>query len=555
MDWQKSALLGAIGVVIFLLFIEWGEYQERNKPELAAPKSYQNETTPQVQPAVVDSDDDIPQIVSEAPVENPAPVNNQAQYVTVETDSLIITIDTHGGDIVQALLPKHLAELDNPNVPFTLMSNDNGRTYLARSGLFGKNGTDKSISDRPYFNVDKTRYKLKEGQERLVVDLVTEQDQVTITKRYIFNRGDYLIEVDYLIDNRSDAVWQAKLYGQIKRDTFVPPSDAGIGMQPFLGAATSTTEENYKKMDFGDIADESFKHSKEGSWVAMVQHYFVSAWIPPQDSNNTFEFKPAKNDNLFILQFTTPYIDVEPGQQKTIDSSFYAGPKDVYRLQEIAPYLDLVVDYSWLWWVAKPLFYFLNWIYSFIGNWGWSIIVLTIAVKAAFFQLSATSYRSMAKMRKLQPMMADLKTQYGSDRQRMSQELMKLYKKEKVNPMGGCLPILIQMPVFLALYWVLMESVELRHTPFLGWIDDLSVRDPYFILPLIMGVSMWFQQKLNPAPTDPTQAKIMQMMPIVFTLLFMWFPAGLVLYWVANNLISIAQQYIITRNIEKADTK
>ncbi|MEC8427220.1 MAG: membrane protein insertase YidC, partial [Pseudomonadota bacterium] len=338
-----------------------------------------------------------------------------------------------------------------------------------------------------------------------------------------------------------------------------PVETTALGMQPFLGAALTTTEENYKKFDFGDLSDEDlvrqggFKTTIQGGWVAMVQHYFLSAWIPDQEEMNKFSLRKSRGD-IYLMGFTSPQVTVAAGTQGVIKAGFYAGPKDIYRLEDISPYLDLTVDYGWLWWVAKPLFHVLNYIYGLLGSWGWSIIALTVLIKAVFFHLSATSYRSMAKMRKFGPEMQRMKDLYGDDRQRMQQEMMKLYKKEKINPLGGCLPILVQMPVFISLYWVLMESVELRHTPFLGWIDDLSVKDPLFILPLIMGATMWIQQKLNPTPPDPTQARIMQMMPIVFTFMFLWFPAGLVLYWVVNNTLSIAQQYVITRQIEAAES-
>src|SRR5690606_2559441 len=314
-------------------------------------------------------------------------------------------------------------------------------------------------------------------------------------------------------------------------------------MKPYLGAAITTPDENYKKISFDDLSDEPFKVVKEGGWVAMVQHCFISAWIPEAQDQNSYHLRQLGSQDMYLLGFTGPRTEVAPGTQGSIKARFYAGPKDTERLEEISPYLDLTVDYGWLWWIAKPLFWLLKTIHGFLGNWGLAIIGLTMVVKAAFFQLSAASYRSMAKMRKLAPKMAELKERCGDDRQKLSQEMMKLYKTEKVNPLGGCLPILVQMPVFLALYWTLMESVELRHAPFILWIQDLSVKDPYFVLPLIMGLTMFLQMRLNPAPPDPMQARIMQLMPFVFTFMFMWFPAGLVLYWVTNNTLGILQQW------------
>jgi YidC/Oxa1 family membrane protein insertase len=379
---------------------------------------------------------------------------------------------------------------------------------------------------------------------------VLQQGEVNITKRYTFTRGDYLINVQYLIDNKSANPWSAQLYGQIKRDSQNFVKVSALEMNPFLGAAITTADEKYKKITFADMAEKEEKVGVQGGWVAMVQHYFISAWIPDAASQNTYHLRKLGDNDLYLMGFTGKVNEVAPGTQATISAGFYAGPKDTERLEQISPYLDLTVDYGWLWWVAKPLFFVLKWIHGLVGNWGLAIIGLTLIVKALFFKLSATSYKSMAKMRKLAPKMAELKERLGDDRQKFSQEMMKMYKTEKVNPFGGCLPLLIQMPVFLALYYVLMESVELRHSPFFGWIFDLSVKDPYFVLPIIYGITMYFMQKLNPQPTDPMQARIMQMLPLIFTFMFLWFPAGLVLYWVTNNTLSIIQQYIITKQID-----
>lgn len=555
MDWQRTALLGAIAAVTILLFGEWSDFQERNQPQVDT-----STTLATTQPAsqlpslpaapTANNSSDLPSAPEQEakPVES-APVAS-AQLVSIKTDTLDVLINTEGGDIVKVALPQHMAELNGED-PFILLNQNSAQTYVARSGLVGPNGTDTSAG-RPLFSSSQNYYNMADGEDQLVVDLTLTQDGVDITKRFTFTRGDSLINVDYLIDNQSNESWKANLFAQIKRDRHQPVVKGGaVGVNPFLGAALTTTEENYKKFDFDDMDEQSFKTTIEGGWVAMVQHYFLSAWIPDQSLKNTFNLY-KNSQGLYLMGFTSPQVEVAAGQQGELKSSFYAGPKDVYRLEEISPYLDLTVDYGWLWWIAKPLFYFLHWIQSFVGSWGWSIIALTIVIKAAFFKLSATSYRSMANMRRVQPQMQSLKERFGDDRQKMSQELMKLYKTEKINPLGGCLPILVQMPVFIALYWVLLESVELRHTPFLLWIEDLSVKDPLFILPVIMGATMWIQQKLNPTPPDPTQARIMQMMPFIFTFMFMWFPAGLVVYWVVNNTLSIAQQYVITKQIENA---
>ncbi len=552
MDWQRNLLLVAMAAVTFMLFLEWDKFQQRRQPPPSAETTTLSSipAAPSVNPAAADSGD-IPTVEEPEDRAPEATAAVGAQLISVNTDSLALLIDSHGGDIVKVALPRHLASLKTPDIPFEMLNRTESHTYVAQSGLVGPNGTD-SADNRPVFSSAQNSYQLAEGEDTLVVDLTLQQGDVGITKRFTLRRGDYLIDIEYLIDNRSTETWKANLYGQINRDSFRPPVSAGFGVQPFLGAALTTPEENYKKFGFDDLREEDFETTKRGGWVAMVQHYFLSAWIPDQNVDNEFQLRQSGNRDLYLMRFISPRVEVAPASQGSLKASFYSGPKDVYRLEEISPYLDLTVDYGWLWWIAKPLFSFLNWIYGFVGSWGWSIIFLTIVVKAIFFPLSAASYRSMAKMRKVQPLMMDLKERYGDNRQKMSEELMKLYKKEKVNPLGGCLPVLVQMPVFIALYWVLLESVELRHTPFLGWINDLSVKDPWFILPVIMGVTMWIQFKLNPTPPDPTQAKIMQMMPFIFTLMFMWFPAGLVLYWVVNNTLSIAQQYVITKQIEAA---
>ena len=385
---------------------------------------------------------------------------------------------------------------------------------------------------------------------------ITDGD-VQVTKRFTFTRGDYLVNIDYLVKNRSDSQWKGNLFGQIKRDSSGDPSQelaSGMGMVPFLGTATTLPDERFAKFDFEDMAEKPLKQKMSGGWIAMIQHYFLSAWIPDQGKTHSYSTRvtPA---GFNIGGFVSPALVLDPGQEGRTGAGFYVGPKDQYRLADISEYLDLSVDYGWLWWIAQPLFWLLIKIYSFVGNWGVAIILLTVLIKAAFFKLSATSYRSMANMRRVQPQLQSIRERYSDDKQKQSQEMMNLYRKEKINPLSGCLPILVQMPVFIALYWVLMESVELRQAPFYGWINDLSVMDPYFILPLIMGASMWFQQKLAPPPPDPMQAKIMQWMPIIFTFFFLWFPAGLVLYWVTNNLLSIAQQWVITRQIEQAGSK
>ena len=549
MDWQKNILIAAILAVLFMLAIRWNTYQESHSPVVAPAE------TSEIPASTAAKSSDIPSATSTA---NPSTPNTTAvpstNLIKVATDSLLVTIDPVGGDIVRVALPRHLIDLKNPDSPFVLIDNTPDHLYRIQSGLIGANGTD-TAQGRPTYSVEKSEYILETGKDTLTVDLSLQQGDVKLTKRFNFTRGQYVVGVEYLIDNQSVNKWNGQLYGQIKRDSKNFTKTNAMMMNAYLGGAVTTKEENYKKVKFDDLRKAPFETVEQGGWVSLIQHYFISAWIPDPNTTNTFKLNQQGTNDVFLFSFIGSPVEVAPGAQGSIKANFYAGPKDTDALEKISPHLDLTVDYGFLWMIGEPLFWLLKHIHAFLGNWGLAIIGLTVIVKALFFHLSATSYRSMAKMKKLAPKMQEMKERYGDDRQKMSQEMMKLYKDEKVNPLGGCLPMLIQMPVFLALYWVLMESVELRHAPFYGWIKDLSVMDPYYVLPLIYGVTMWFMQKLNPQPTDPMQARVMQMLPLVFTFMFLWFPSGLVLYWVTNNILTIAQQYVITKQIENADSK
>jgi len=565
MDLQRSLLIGAIAVLSFMLLTKWVDFADtrtaasavENVRLSADPVTSTAELPVASAPDSTGSSDDLPSVTeSTAPPEAPAEkVLGNSRIIQVHSDVLQLAIDLAGGDIVELALPKFPAELAKPDVPFVLLEQNDTRTYIAQSGLIGANGIDKD--NRPTYTTAASIYRMAEGKNELVVDLSWQDDSgIKVTKRFSLARGDYLVRVEFLVENGSQNRWQANLFGQLKRDSSPTSSAApgGMGLNPFLGAALTQPDEHFTKFTFEEMAEEPFKATLPGGWIAMIQHYFLSAWIPDPAQSHTFSTR-VTNAGFNIAGFTSPALVVEPGQRGAVAADFFAGPKDQYRLKEISPYLDLSVDYGWLWWIAQPLFWLLTKIYSFVGNWGVAIILLTVTVKAAFYKLSATSYRSMANMRRVQPKMVEIREQYADDKQKQSQAMMELYRKEKINPMGGCLPILVQMPVFIALYWVLMESVELRQAPFILWIDDLSVMDPYFVLPLMMGASMFFMQMLNPPPPDPMQAKIMKWMPIVFTVFFLWFPAGLVLYWVVNNLLSMAQQYVITKRIESGAMK
>ncbi|NQD93497.1 membrane protein insertase YidC, partial [Pseudomonas sp. CrR25] len=456
------------------------------------------------------------------------------------------------GDVVQLNLPQYPRRQDRPDVPFQLFDNGGERTYLAQSGLTGTNGPDARASGRPLYSSEQRTFQLAEGQDQLVVELTFSEADVVYVKRFVFQRGQYDLKVEYRIDNQSAQAWTGNLFAQLKRDDSGDPSSStATGTATYLGAALWTQEKPYTKVSMGDMDDQNLRENVQGGWIAWLQHYFVTAWIPEKDTGNLVQTRKDSQGN-YIIGFTGPALNVPAGASAQTSAILYAGPKSQENLEALSPGLDLTVDYGILWFLAKPIFWLLGHIHTLLGNWGWSIIALTIIIKLAFFPLSAASYKSMARMRAVSPKLQALKEQFGDDRQKMSQAMMELYKKEKINPLGGCLPILVQMPVFLALYWVLLESVEMRQAPWLLWITDLSIKDPFFILPIIMGATMFIQQQLNPTPPDPMQARVMKLMPIIFTFFFLWFPAGLVLYWVVNNVLSIAQQWYITHKIEMA---
>ncbi len=573
MDIQRFLLIAASAALSLMLLVEWTAFKDARTANVDRERlvdraanygsDYDNTGEPNgINPEQLDvpagsaasQREDIPTINVPGDQKSPsAPeiTDNASHYVQVKTDTLEVVIDLRGGDIVETALPKFPENIETPDIPFVILEENNTRTYVAQSGLVGPNGID--TPERAVYSTPVSNYEMV-GKQPLTVTLTAMDTAaaVQVEKRYTFTPASYTIDLEYVMTNNGSERWSVVPFAQLKRDSSQPPSadKSGFGMQPFLGAATTTTDKRFKKFSFSDIQDDPWKASLPGGWIAIMQHYFVAAWIPAPNETHNYSTRQTKA-GFNIAGLTSPTVTVEPGGQSTYAAKLYVGPKDQPTLEKLAPHLDLVVDYGWLWWIAKPLFWVLTTIHEFVQNWGVAIILLTVLVKGAFFKLSAASYRSMAKMRKVQPKMQSIREQYADDKQKQSQAMMELYRKEKINPMGGCLPVLIQMPVFIALYWVLMESVELRQAPFALWINDLSVMDPYFVLPLLMGASMFFMQKLNPPPPDPMQAKIMQWLPVVFTFFFLWFPSGLVLYWVTNNLLSIAQQWVITRSIER----
>jgi len=440
--------------------------------------------------------------------------------------------------------------VQQPDHPFRLLKDDGAEIFIAQSGLLALND-GPAPNHYAQFTADQTEYRLADGQDALEVRLHwSDPSGVKVIKSYTFRRGSFLVELNQRVENGGASDWQGSQYRQFQR---TPPvksnSYFGGGVVTYTGAVISTPEQRYEKISFDDIAKKELNQSVKGGWIAMIQHYFLGAWVPNVGETDDFYTKVV-GGNRYVLGMRGAVQTVPAGATGDFRTRLYVGPKLPNVLEDVAPNLQLTVDYGMLTIIAEPLFWLLKVIHAILGNWGWAIIFLTILIKLAFYKLSETSYRSMANMRRLAPELSRLKELYGDDKQKMNQEMMGLYKKEKVNPLGGCLPILVQIPVFIALYWVLVESVQLRQAPFMLWINDMAIPDPYYVLPLIMGVTMFIQQKLSPAPPDPVQAKVMMALPIVFTFMFLWFPAGLVLYWVVNNMLSIAQQWVITKRVE-----
>ena len=537
MESQRSLLFIALMVVTYLLFSQW---QLENAPAVEQPTTNQGTNIEQAADA-----DFVPESTdSSAPVANK--VASGTKLISVTTDTLRVKINTQGGDIVEAKLLKFDTEQGN-GIPYTVMQNGNQK-YVAQSGLTGANGVDRVIKGRPIYSSTQSSYEL--NGENLTVDLTfQDNDGLSVTKRFTFNAGSYSVGVEYAINNSTNNSISVQMYGQLKQSTL---KDTSSGMLPtYRGAAFSTSEDRYEKYDFDDIAEANLNKTTPGGWVAMLEHYFVSAWVPNATENNQL-YTTYSNNQEAVVGFKAPAITIDAGQQGSTSAIFYVGPKDQEVLEKIAPNLDLTIDYGFLWMISQPLFWLLLKIQSFVTNWGVAIIIITLIVKGGMYPLTKAQYTSMAKMRELAPKMAQLKERFGDDRQKMSQATMEMYRKEKVNPAGGCLPLLLQMPIFLALYWVFLESVELRHAPFMFWIKDLSAMDPFYVLPVLMGISMYVMQKMQPMTIqDPMQQKIMQYMPVAFSIFMAWFPSGLVLYWFISNLISIAQMKIIFSGIEK----
>jgi len=540
MDTQRLIIFVVFSFGILML---WDTWQKDQHPADVAQKTISA-------PASVPTPTPVPgeKLMPAAP---PAVAGEVLQYgsrIKVKTDVLNAVIDTNGGDLRRLELLQHKDAL-NPEKNFVLLEEGSGKVYVAQAGLIGAGlPTHKTV-----FQSSAGEYNLASGQNELKVRLEWADGKgIKVAKIYTFHRGGYVIDVAYEIQNQTSAALDPFAYYQLLRNGSPPAGDPKF-VSTYTGAAVYTDKEKYQKVDFSDIDKEKInypRYSQDG-WIAILQHYFLSAWLPKKDMRREFYTKRV-GEGMYAAGVIVPVGVVQPGATKQIAVPLYAGPQDQDKLSSLAPGLELTVDYGWLTVIASPLFWVLSSIHKLVDNWGVAIILLTVMIKLVFFPLSAASYRSMAQMRILAPKLQKLKEQHGDDRQRLHESMMALYKEEKVNPLGGCLPIVVQIPVFIALYWVLLASVEMRQAPFMLWLQDLSTPDPYYVLPIIMGATMIIQTRLNPTPPDPIQAKVMKVMPIAFSVFFFFFPAGLVLYWVVNNVLSIAQQWYITRRLENA---
>ncbi len=560
MDNQRFFLYIALAFLLYLIWLTW--QQEQAPP---TPVAQQTETQ------VVETDtldtqdfDDIPDAsnntnISHEPIET-THVQKQltkSQLVRVKTDVLDLLIDTRGGDIRELDLPTYPVSLEKQDQPFRLLYSED-QTYIAQSGLRHDkvNGVVRAGKVAPthheIYSAEQTNYELANAKDSLQVKLNWSGDNnIRVEKIYTFYRNSFVFDVVHKVYNQGKTTWIGRQYQQLRHSP-IPSTRSWLRLPTYTG--TAYYDGAYHKHSFDDIQEEPINMSVVGGWVGMLQHYFVSAWIPNAEAENKFYSKEVKaaGEKQYLIGMLSQAKTIQPNSSAEFKSRLFAGPKLQHQMEKVAEGLDLSVDYGIFSVLSKPLFWLLEWFHKIVGNWGVAIILVTVVIKLLFYKLSETSYKSMARMRKIQPRFQALRERYADDKSKLNQAVMEMYKKEKINPLGGCLPILVQMPVFLALYWVLVESVELRQAPFIFWIQDLSIKDPIFVLPLLMGISMYIQFKLNPTPPDPMQAKVFAMMPIMMTAFMAFFPAGLVLYWLMNNVLSIAQQYVITKRIEKA---
>lgn len=545
LDYLRIALYAVLIMLGFMLYQAW----DKDHPVLVLSPVSQTADVPasRYAPPVTETS----AVASTAIVPSALPPVSQGKFISVTTDVLQISIDTHGGDIMEVKLPKYPETLGS-KTPFLLLNDQPATRYIAESGLLSKQGPDTNKEQAVYSSAQSS-YELKPGEKELVVTFFWQnKDGLKVTKTFTFVRDSYEVKVGYEIENKTRKPWKGNLYTQLMRTNTPASNHQGLAsLTTYFGAAISSPQKPFQKITFKEMQRQNLSQTIPDGWVAMIQHYFVSAWIPAKTAVSTYYSRLT--NGLYTIGMMGPELAAAPGSKIVTQAKLYTGPSMTDRLEKAAPGLQLTIDYGWFWFISVALFWMMQKIYDVVGNWGWSIVLVTVIIKLLFYHLSAKSYRSMSALKKLQPRIEALKERYGDDRQKLTQATLDLYRQEKVNPMGGCLPILIQIPVFIALYWVLVESVQLRQSPFIFWIQDLSQHDPYYVLPLLMGLSMFFQQRLNPPPPDPMQAKIMMFMPIIFTILFLQFPAGLMLYWFVNNTLSFLQQWYIMHSIGKEE--
>jgi YidC/Oxa1 family membrane protein insertase len=533
-DMRRMILLGLLILIGMML---WNTWTAEHAPKTLSQQS----TTTQSQEAASSSSPTTTatttSVTSALPIST-APLSIKNRYVTIKTDVIEATLDRVGGNLVSVNLLKYPIATNQPNNPFVLLNQDPDTYYVATSGVTGVN---LPPADQMVFDVTQ--------KDHQIIFNYQNNKGIKITKTYLFPQDDYLIQVKQTINNQGSETFQGNIFNSLQRK---PVQSAGMGpfnFNTYTGGVVSSPDKRYEKIPFKDMNEQNLDKTIQNGWAAMVQHYFLSAWIPENTTENYHYFTKASDNNLYTIGMQSPTFQVSPQQEISKESKLYVGPAIADKLSQIAPGLNLTVDYGILWFVSGIIFTVMKKIYAVIGNWGWSIVLVTLFIKILFYKLNSISFTSMAKMRALQPKLEEAKERCGEDRQKLAQATMELYRREKVNPLSGCLPLIVQIPVFLALYWVLVESVELRQAPFILWIHDLSLKDPYYILPLLMGLTIFIQQWLSPKAADPVQQKVMMLMPVIFTAMFLSFPAGLVLYWVANNSFSILQQWYIMNHV------
>lgn len=550
-EFRRIILYFGLALVAFLLWGAWERDHAEKKPDQKQEVQQKaSETIP------VQKDEKTVSAHSNIPVGTHSNNNLQSsipkeRLIHVKTDVVDVLIDKLGGNIVKWDLLKYPVSLKS-ELPVTLFNaqtlKGNPNYSLGVSGVISETGPD-SQSEKGLYESEKAEYVLQPDENTLQIKLHWKNAQgLKVQKTFVFERGKYSVDVNHLIENEGKAPWSGNFYAEIKQKETESESNS-MALSTFTGGAFSTEKNHYEKISFKKMNKSDLDQASKGGWLAFQKRYFLTSWIPSQDQTNRYYTRANAEDKLYTVGVVGPEIALNAGEKREIKTALYAGPEVAKDLKKLAPHLDLTVDYGWLWFLAGPIFWVMDQIHKLVGNWGVSIILVTLLIKLAFYHLSATSYRSTAKMQKLTPQLQRIREQYKDDRQKMSQETMALYRREKVNPLSGCLPMIVQIPFFFALYYVLIESVELRQAPFILWIQDLSIKDPYYVLPILMGITMFIQQKLNPTPPDPMQAKIMMFMPLMFTVFFLNFPAGLVLYWLTNNCLSILQQWWIIRTV------